>query len=71
MVGVSDGGQPLERVTNEAIKLLSNPKPVKGKRDLYLHVAEFGSRISIAVENMVNVLSPASKCMLIVGKNNI
>ena len=54
LIGVSDGGEPLRNAMNEAVKLISKVKSIKNKRDLYLHVAEFDQRITLAVENQVS-----------------
>ncbi|XP_066920959.1 EF-hand calcium-binding domain-containing protein 7-like [Clytia hemisphaerica] len=51
LVGVSNGGPPLQSALSNAIMSIANKQSVKNKRDLHLLIAEFNQRVTIAVQN--------------------
>lgn len=51
LLGVSDGGAPLQNALMESIKAISTVTQIRSKRDLLLHIAQFENRISVAVDN--------------------
>lgn len=53
LLGVSDGGAPLQNALMESIKAISTVTQIRSKRDLLLHIAQFENRISVAVDNQV------------------
>lgn len=53
LVGVSDGGEPLQKAMVEALQNVSTPKSIKNKRDLMLLIGEFNQRVTLAVQNLV------------------
>ena len=64
LLGIGDGGVPMFSAIIESIKMVSNIKPIKNKRDLHLHTANFGKRISVAVDNQVQFKMINSICCL-------
>ena len=53
LVGVSDGGEPLQKALSQALLSISTGKSIKNKRDLMLLIGEFDQRVTMAIQNQV------------------
>ena len=71
LVGVSDGGPPLQSALSNAIMSIANKQSVKNKRDLHLLIAEFNQRVTMAVQNQVKLTTTVCVLFCFMIKGNL